>query len=595
METTLPTGEWRRFGTPVVVRARKAIQYSDSIDEMISILMKNNNGLMPNDWVMGDTKTGEIASLELALRNHAITRIKNGFLWSCNNPKDDKVRWELNSPFGFGIIGRIVSKNFKPGPRDIKFEELKNEYYGKINVDTAKKMMSTYPIRKPMFDCKITDSELVNDFGMWAHYGYVNGTDISLIERYSNFPGITNMPSCGWVDIYGVEEKIDFRPPNKAMKNEDNNDLIWSFETYKDEFGNAIYSDPVIDEGNIYFTSWNGNLYCLSLNGEKNWDKKIGWNSVSTPTIYNGMVFVGSSDGISALDKNTGEILWDKRIGPITSKPVVNKKMVYCGSNDGYVYALDVDDGEIIWKYETGDDIYSSPSVEKEVLYIGSNDNYFYALDAKTGRMLWKFETDGPITSDSCSYKDLILFGSNDHNLYALEKKDGNLEWKFTTGWSVTSAPFVHNNTIFFGSRDNNLYALDPLEITLKWYFTADSAIQTTPRIYGGYVFFGSDDGKLYALDQRNGDIIWVAKPDYTIDGIHSYVTKPIVSSPVAYEGNIYFGSTNGKIYSYDSWTYEMTEEEKVTKKDEFPVFIAIVFVLIILSLYALFLLNKKK
>ena len=49
-------------------------------------------------------------------------------------------------------------------------------------------------------------------------------------------------------------------------------------------------------------------------------------------------------------------------------------------------------------------------------------------------------------------------------------------------------------------------------------------------------------------------------------------------------------------MYSYDSWTYEqIIEEEKVTEKDEFSVFIAIVFVLIILSLYALFLLNKKK
>ena len=134
------------------------------------------------------------------------------------------------------------------------------------------------------------------------------------------------------------------------------------------------------------------------------------------------------------------------------------------------------------------------------------------------------------------------------------------------------------------------------MEITLKWYFTANAAIQTSPLVYGNYVFFGSDDGRFYALDESNGDIIWIAKPDYTLNGIHNYVTKPIVSSPVAYEGNIYFGSTNGKMYSYDSWTYEqITEEEKDTEKDGFSVFIAIAFVLIILSLYALFLLNKKK
>ncbi|HEC94654.1 MAG TPA: hypothetical protein ENI45_01650, partial [Thermoplasmatales archaeon] len=106
METTLsPLGAWTKRGDPVVVRVRKAIQYSDNIDEIVECLLKNNNGLMANDWVMGDTKTGEIASLELALHHHGLRRTKNGFIYSCNNVKDDKVRWELNSLFGFGVTG----------------------------------------------------------------------------------------------------------------------------------------------------------------------------------------------------------------------------------------------------------------------------------------------------------------------------------------------------------------------------------------------------------------------------------------------------------------------------------------------------------
>ena len=70
---------------------------------------------MANDWLMGDTKTGEIASLELAFRHHSLNRTINGFLWSCNNAKDDKVRWVLNSFTRLGIFGRIFKRNRRRG------------------------------------------------------------------------------------------------------------------------------------------------------------------------------------------------------------------------------------------------------------------------------------------------------------------------------------------------------------------------------------------------------------------------------------------------------------------------------------------------
>ncbi len=46
---------------------------------MINCLLKSNNGLFANEWLMGDTKTGEIATLELALYRHALKRTNNGF------------------------------------------------------------------------------------------------------------------------------------------------------------------------------------------------------------------------------------------------------------------------------------------------------------------------------------------------------------------------------------------------------------------------------------------------------------------------------------------------------------------------------------
>ena len=52
-------------GVPEFVRARKAMQYSNSIDDFARIMKDGNNGGYANDWLIADRNTGEIASLEL--------------------------------------------------------------------------------------------------------------------------------------------------------------------------------------------------------------------------------------------------------------------------------------------------------------------------------------------------------------------------------------------------------------------------------------------------------------------------------------------------------------------------------------------------
>ena len=61
-ETTITQFEgWDPAGKPEFVRARKALQYSKSIDDFVRIMLDGNNGGYANDWLIGDNKTGEIA------------------------------------------------------------------------------------------------------------------------------------------------------------------------------------------------------------------------------------------------------------------------------------------------------------------------------------------------------------------------------------------------------------------------------------------------------------------------------------------------------------------------------------------------------
>ncbi len=570
METTLPLGPWTRFGDPVVVRARKAIQYSDSIDDMIDCFLKKNNGLMANDWLMGDTKTGEIASLELALRNHGLTRTKNGFIWSCNNPKDDKVRWELNSFSRLGFLGRVVAKTFKPSNRDIRFGELLDKYDGEIDVDVAKKIMTAHPIQSASTDCKITSSHLIDNFGLWAFMGKPDGTDFIADEHPFNDPKprYGDMPACGWVQVYALHSQNNPQFIEKKVEYaSDKSRLFWEYKAREELFGNAVYSSPTIQDNKLYATSWNGDVVKIDIgSGNKLWETNIGWSSESSPIINDDMVFVGSSEGLFAINKETGDIKWQKKLGSVSSQPAFIDGFVYCGSHDGNVYAFDSKKGTLEWTYHTGNEIYSSPIIDNNILYVGSNDGYIYAIDIQNGKEKWSYETGGAVCSSPLVCDGVIYIGSWDNNLYALESKTGNLQWKFTAGWGIDSSPAIDDNNLYVGCEDNTFYALDVEEGTVKWTFTANAGISSSPTAYGGLVFFGCSDGNIYALDASTGNLIWKDSPDYYIDGILNYVTKPIVSSPALYDGRLYIGSTNGKIYCYDAQTFE---QPTITKEIE--------------------------
>ena len=47
---------WDPNGIPEFVRARKAMQYSSSIDDYVLIMKEGNNGGYANNWLVGDRK-----------------------------------------------------------------------------------------------------------------------------------------------------------------------------------------------------------------------------------------------------------------------------------------------------------------------------------------------------------------------------------------------------------------------------------------------------------------------------------------------------------------------------------------------------------
>src|SRR5256885_1791647 len=90
-------------GIPEFVRARKAMQYSASIDDVARIFKEGNNGGYANDWLVAVPPKSEIASLGLGVRNNTFDGQHNGcFVWVhfSVNPKltAEETTFAINDP-----------------------------------------------------------------------------------------------------------------------------------------------------------------------------------------------------------------------------------------------------------------------------------------------------------------------------------------------------------------------------------------------------------------------------------------------------------------------------------------------------------------
>ncbi len=86
-ETTITQFEgWDPAAKPEFVRARRRSSTANRSTTSCAIMLDGNNGGYANDWLVGDNKTGEIALLELGLKNHFVKRTKDGCYFGSNFP-----------------------------------------------------------------------------------------------------------------------------------------------------------------------------------------------------------------------------------------------------------------------------------------------------------------------------------------------------------------------------------------------------------------------------------------------------------------------------------------------------------------------------
>ena len=196
-ETTVMQTPFDLQGTPQSSRIREAAQYASSVDDVVRILTRKNNGLYTNDWLIGDTRRNEIAILLLGTKQHKLWRSgandwpggTTGFYWSVNNAKDPEVRKEYvpdpsNAPFD------LV---FSPVNRDLSFVDFYRRNKGEIDAIGAVDLLASSPINRPhACDGKVTTSEMAEELVFMAHYGKTTQREKFPEKNYRLMPDLPN-------------------------------------------------------------------------------------------------------------------------------------------------------------------------------------------------------------------------------------------------------------------------------------------------------------------------------------------------------------------------------------------------------------------
>jgi outer membrane protein assembly factor BamB len=201
----------------------------------------------------------------------------------------------------------------------------------------------------------------------------------------------------------------------------------------------------------------------------------------------------------------------------------------------------------------------------------------------KFNQVQWKFQAGGQIASSPAVVKDTVYFGSLDNNLYAINRSTGTLKWKFETKSRVASSPAVADGVVYFGSFDGSFYAVDAITGKQNWKFDASGERRFTgkhlhgalpvaesmpdpwdcylssPVVWEGAVYFGSGDGNVYALDAKSGALKWKFQ---TGDVVHA--------SPAIADGKLFVGSWDSYFYAIDAksgkevWRFKTGEDPEI-------------------------------
>ena len=366
------------------------------------------------------------------------------------------------------------------------------------------------------------------------------------------------LAACSNDDTYHIQSPIQAIPvlvdDTVLFSNEDAIfaiDLVNGSEKFRLNPQAGVTTALSINSGSLYYGDENGDICAVNLESKiQTWcfDTKI--SIYSQPIIDDDNLYFGNSDDIFALNKLNGTRLWDFSLpkddefyrGVSYSAAYADESSIYIGTEEGVLYALNKLTGEKSWTFDTDDGIeYTTDQITSSVtkiddlVYITEVKFLLHALESGTGEKRWTYKAKYPNLSSPVSDGEKLYFStwasgnfvgeSTNGELYAVNASTGELAWSLDLDIGFSTAPTIDNNTIFVGSWDGKMHAINADSGELVWSYDAGNILPGKAVVAGGKVLFASfyclegtctgsgeinnHANTLIMLDSQNGEKLW--------------------------------------------------------------------------------------
>jgi outer membrane protein assembly factor BamB len=351
-------------------------------------------------------------------------------------------------------------------------------------------------------------------------------------------------------------------------------------------------SSGVVEDGVVVFNTESCTIFACDENtGEQLWSYYLGDPLMSTPTVANGLVYTafpaygafGSvqnfaeitkgkfnpSHVLIAMDLHTGAIKWEKWIdGDVIMAPVANEGKLHVVSFPGTYFVLDQQTGE----FESAERLRgtSAPVFSKNGMIIsrrsdveGSRDVSESIMTYSSGRGWsegYKRDQADYLDSEVQSQSELKAKSTGDDagNGFSggAPASSGANYAMMNVGQSYVSSlqSYIGSRALNFGGNNFNtmgdtLVCTDELNGDVRWKRSIFGDLKKTggflgtpPILVGSNILIATYSGDILIIDSKTGDQVRKISTG-----------ENIRTQPVAMDGWIYIGTSNGKVIGIDT------------------------------------------
>ncbi len=206
------------------------------------------------------------------------------------------------------------------------------------------------------------------------------------------------------------------------------------------EFTERVWATPLLHDGTLYVSSFDGTLYALdAANGALRWKFQTEGALAAAPALHDGTLYFGSFDlHFYAVDAASGSLKWRSQEGGgkwFWATPAIHGDRVYAPNLDGKVYVYDTGSGApMVSPIDLGSPAVTTPVVSGDYVFVGVENAEVYRIDTGGGQKMRFYDesaTEGAMLNAPLTLVNGVIYVHTQapDRLYAFNVADGVSQW----------------------------------------------------------------------------------------------------------------------------------------------------------------------